>query len=483
MAQKSKKLEEILSISGEVAKVISYADYFARKPLFVSLRAQNDGEETVEGLTLTLENGNGMLLPCEKELEIPFESAVEVNLGNILSPLYFSGLEGVTEETVTATLKKDKKVILTQTWTVTALPFEYWQGLDGDAELLASFVRPKLGDCARIQTEIAEQLKKWNTACELGGYVGNDKNTVRRVIAALYASLRRLAITKKPCNLANPVDVGGSTKIISNRKASSLELALFACGCLESVGLHPLLVFGEKEVACGVWLYDSCFLDTVSDDMQRLGAYAEEGINNVSCFDVEDIFSDKNAAYSTSETHFRQKLQEGVYERYTDVRRCRISHVMPLPLRVKSVKGFEMLSEEDMSPETAPKELRETQRLSLDAEETKDKQWERRLLDLSLKNTLLNFSPAKLAIRVLSLSADKVLDAFAEQDELSFSPATDDVLSLSASAPKFGVGAEVRRMRELIELENQAGILRTYMDANTLAEMGGRLFRKNTTES
>ena len=29
MAQKMKKLEEILSLKGEVAKVVSYADYFA----------------------------------------------------------------------------------------------------------------------------------------------------------------------------------------------------------------------------------------------------------------------------------------------------------------------------------------------------------------------------------------------------------------------------------------------------------------------
>ena len=47
MAQKTRKLEEILSIGGEAAKVISYADYFARRPLFSSLRIQNEGEETV----------------------------------------------------------------------------------------------------------------------------------------------------------------------------------------------------------------------------------------------------------------------------------------------------------------------------------------------------------------------------------------------------------------------------------------------------
>ena len=212
MAQKPRKLEEILSIDGEVAKVISYADYFAHRPLFSSLQIKNDGAETVEGLTLSVENANGMLLSVEKEIDVPFESAVQVDLDNILSPLYFSGVEQVDEEKVVVTLRKDKKVILSKEWTVTTMPFDYWQGAEGDAELLASFVRPKLGDCARVRTEVIEQLKKWNTPCELGGYVGNDKNAVRRIIAAIYAVFRRFSILKKPSDISLPVAAGSGVK-------------------------------------------------------------------------------------------------------------------------------------------------------------------------------------------------------------------------------------------------------------------------------
>ena len=479
MAQKARKLEEILSIHGEVAKVISYADYFAHRPLFSSLQIKNEGEETLEGLILSVQNANGMLLPTEKEIDVPFESAVEVDLGSLLSPLYFSNIENVGEETVTVTLRKDKKVILTKEWTVTTLPFDYWQGTEGDAELLASFVRPKLGDCARVRTEVMEQLKKWNTPCELGSYIGNDKNAVRRIIAAMYAVFRRMSVLKKSCDISQPVVAGAGTKILAERKASTLEMALFACSCLENMGLHPVLVFGEKEITAGVWLYDSCFLDTVSDDMERLDAYIAEGINNVSCFDVEDLFSDKNAAYSTSEGHFRQKLQADYYDSYVDVRRCRMGRTLPLPLRAKSVKGFEVLSEEDMSPDAAPKELREMQKLSLDTEETRDKLWERRLLDLSLKNALLHFTPAKTSLKLLSASADKTLDALTDQDELVFAPATDEVKAIAAKKEYYGIGAEVKRMRELIELENQSGIIRTYVEEPMMNETLGRLIRKN----
>lgn len=479
MAKKTKKVEEILSIQGETVKVVSYADYFARVPLFSSLQIKNEGEETLSGILLRVENDNGMLLPCEKEIEIPFESAIEVDLGEILSPFFFSNLESVKEETITVTLKKDKKDILQKSWTTAALPFDFWQGTTGNAELLASFVRPKLADCARVKKEIIEQLKKWDVACELGGYYGNDKNTVRKIVAALYATLRRFSISQKDCDISQPVEAGAGVKILTEQKASALELALFVCGCLESLGLHSVLVLGEKEITCGVWLYDSCFLDTVSDDTERLGAYLEDGINNLSCFDVEDVFGDKNAAYSTSEKHFKQKLSAGYYDCFVDICRCRMSNIRSLPLRAKSVKGYEILSEADMSPDAAPSDLRESQNLSLDGEWTKAQQWERRLLDLSMKNTLLNFLPSKGAVRLHTISADQVLDALSMQSEIALYPMSDAMSSVGAQRERFGVSAEVKRMRELIELENKSGILRTYQDPIMLNERVGRLLRKN----
>ena len=480
MAHKTRKLEEVIFLQAETVKVLSYADYFARKPLFSSLQVKNIGEFPVENLTLTVENDNGMLLPCEKLLaEIPYESAVEIKLDEILSPLYFSNLERAGEEILSVKIKKDKKIIVETQCTVVTLPFDYWQGTNGNCEQLAVFVRPRLGDCARMQTEIVAQMKKWNAPCELGGYVGNDKNTVHKIVAALYASLRKFSVLKKNADISKLVEAGSGTKILTERLASSLEMSLFVCSCLESIGLHPVLVFGEKEITCGAWLYDACFLDTVSDDTERLSAYIADGINNLTCFDVEDIFSDRNAAYSTSESHFKEKLETGMYDRYVDVRRCRISQVLPLPLRARTLKGYEVLTEEDMASDSVPRELKTTQKLSLDDELTKDKQWERRLLDLSMKNTLLNFSPVKTVVHLVSTSVDDMLDALTERGEASLVAATPEVLDVAKRKVYYNSAREVKRMKELVALENRSGVIRTYLDETTLNETLTRLVRKN----
>ncbi len=481
MAQKAKKWEEWLQLRGETPKYVSYADYFTQRRLFSALQICNSADEGAQNLTLTITNDNGMLLPYEKTFEeIPFESVINVEIDNILSPLYFSGREEIAQEKITAVLKKDKKIVATAEWTITTLPFDFWQGTEGNLELLASFVRPRLGDCAKIRADALEQMRKWNVDFEVGGYAQNDKNAVRRMVAAVFAAIRRVSIEKKEADISLPISAGAGVKILFEKKASALELALFACACLEHLGLYPLLVLGEKEITCGVWLYDSCFMDTVSDDTTRLGAYIADGINNVSCFDVEDLFSDKNAAYTTSEAHFRQKLTDGkCYERYIDIRRCRISGIMPLPMRARTLKGYELLSETDASPDALPSDLTRTQSLKLKEEPSKCKQWERRLLDLSMKNTLLNFSPTKGVEHLCATDPDSLLDALSQNGDTLIAPATREGAEIAKKAPKFGISKEIGKLRELISIETRSGILRSYSDENALIERVGGLIRKN----
>ena len=481
MAQKNKKTENRITLGGEAVKIVSYADYYARRPLFTFLQIKNAGEEMVNDLVLSVTNENGMLIEYNKTLEeIPYESVVEADVENILSPVYFATLEEVKEEKISVVLKKDGVVLSSLEFFITALPFDYWQGSEGDCELLASFVRPRLTDCTKMRDEIATQLKKWNVSCELGGYIGNDKNAVRRIVAALYAGLRRYNFHKRDCNISTPVKINNGIKLVAESQITPLEMAVFACSCLENLGLHSVLVFGEREIACGVWLYDSCFLDSVSDDTQRLSAYIADGINNISCFDIEDVFSDKNAAYSTSEAHFKQKLETGeYYEKYVDIHRCRISHIMPLPLRAKGVKGIEILSEEDATPDALPKELQFAKKLSLDSEQTKDKHWERRLLDLSMKNTLLNFLPQKTTTHFVSFGVDETLDVLMKKGEMQLASATNDVAEIAERKVFFGANAEIKRIRQLVSMENEAGVLRTYSNEKDLGETVNRLIKRN----
>ncbi|MBR2903544.1 MAG: DUF4011 domain-containing protein, partial [Clostridia bacterium] len=479
MAVKKVPIEEIVSVKVETVSVYSYADFFAGKSIFSSLQIKNMGAENVEGLRLEIGASGSLLLPQVKPLEpIPYESRVQVTVGECLSPLYFSTKTEESEEEIFVKLYADKKLVQESRHIVRILPFDFWQGLSGDVSLLASFVRPRLADCARMRLEVQEQLKAWSIHSKLGGYTGTDKNLVRQTAAALFGCVKRYAFERVEQTLSSPVDVGGATSLLTDRKATPLQAALFFASCLQSFGLYPLLIVGEREVGVGVWLKDSCFLDTDTDDLSYLENYIEDGVNQISCFDVEDLFAGKNVSYSLSETHFKEKLSaKKRYERLVDVRRCRISRILPLPLRVKGVNGYEILKEEEGSFDALPENLPGGKSLKLEGANSKNKQWERRLLDLSMKNALLNFSTDKGAFHLLSVSAEQTL-ATLTKSPCTIAAATSEVLEFSK---KKGLekGIKPRYLIDLISLEQASSVLRTYTKPQDLEETALRLIRKN----
>lgn len=184
-------LKESLSLQVKAQQFFSYADYFNRVPLFISLLLSNSSAETAENIDIVIENAGGFLLPFTKHLDaMPYESSVEIETSSIVSPLYLTELSEIREESVLIRVLHGKDTVAECSVQVTVLPFDYWSGRSGNAELLASFVRPKVADCLRILGDAREQLKKWNTDCEWRGYQEGDKNKIRLIAAAVYAAAK-----------------------------------------------------------------------------------------------------------------------------------------------------------------------------------------------------------------------------------------------------------------------------------------------------
>ena len=355
----------------------------------------------------------------------------------------------------------------------TALPYDWWEGLGGNAERLAAFVRPRIADCSAILADAGKRLKKWKADAEFYGYANTDKNAVRQIAAAVFAAIKGKSVEKSgETNCASPVCAVPEGSILKSHSASAIQIAVFAAACLEAAHLHPVLAIGEKGVGVGVWLYDTCFLDSVTDDSEIVEKYLSEGINNLSFFDAEDLFSSTNAAFTPSETHFLQKLKKGFFEYFVDVRRCRMGGISALPLRGKGLNGYELLKEEELSDDKAPAPLPIYKRLALQGKQTKNQQWERRLLDLTGKNALLNFT-GKHAVHIHCADVDRLYAVLAEKK-------TMNLKSLPQASKDEPFGGELARQRkDLVLLEQKKGILRAYTDAATTAEIASKLQRRN----
>ncbi len=477
-------LRESISLSVKAQQFYSYSDYFNRVPLFVTLLLSNSGSETVENLDIVIENADGLLLPFSKTLEeVPFESSVEIAAQNIVSPLFLTEISEITVTKVRVFVQHGKDVLAEQSVEVTVLPFDYWCGRSGNAELLSCFVRPKVADCLRVLSDAQEQLKKWGVSCEWLGYQEGDKNKIRQICAAIFAVIKKQSIEKSAAEYSydDPVPVGDITKILKNKVGTSFELVLFMASCFECAGLHPVIAVGEKSVSCGAWLYDNCFSDSVSDDTVLLQKYIADGINNISMFDAEDVFTGKNVNYTAAEKHFSQKLDNGWFDTVIDVKRCRLARIFSLPLKVKGIKGYELLGETETDIDAAPKALAGPQKLSLDGKATKNKQWERRLLDLSLKNSLLNFHPNKNALHIVSADINETYDNLSSGEEFFVCEKTADMRGAISVYDSFSASGSLSILSELLHIELKNRRLRTFSEKDEITDILRYLIKKGKT--
>ncbi len=467
-ARKRKFTSEKVALELRFPKFVGYTDYFLQTPAGVQIK--NHFEEAVT-LTVKISCGEGLIIPFEKEVEVPYESAVLVEAEQLFSPLYLAECDETRLVTVNVSVLIAGKETASASAQVTVLPFDTWEGLTGNAERIAAFVRPRTADTSVILQEAGKRLKKWKEDAEFYGYTGTDKNTVRRIIAAIYASVKAVGIEhdEEP-DLCSPASAVREGSILKEKKATPFELAVFVAACLEAVHLHPVLALGRNYVGVGVWLYDSCFLDSAFDDADIVARYISDGINNLSFFDTEDLFLDKSVGYTPSENHFRQKLEAGLYEIFVDIKRCRMGGIAVCPMRGKGLKGYEIYHEEEMSAENAPAPLPVFRDLKLDGKQPRNKQWERRLLDLTSKNTLLNFT-GKNALHLAESDPDGLYAALSAKEEMSLKADGQE------GAP---FGAEVsQQKRDLAALEREKGVLRALESARSAQETATKLLRKN----
>ena len=466
--KRTNEVKERVEITAGLPEYAGYADYFLQTE--TTFRLHNSSAENLT-LTLLVSDDKNLIVPYETTVEVPYEGAAEVSARGLFSPLTLAENNEIFASEVRFRAMLDKTEVASGSKTVTVLPYDYWEGTGGNAERLAAFVRPRLSDCARVLENAGKRLKKWDDSAEFYGYAGCDKNAVRKIAAAVFAAMKQYEIEEEAApDFTLPCLAAGEVSLLKSKKATSLQAAVFCAAALERAGLHPVLAIGKREATAGVWLYDSCFPDTVTDDTETVEKYAAEGINNLAFFDVKDLFEGENAAFTSSQSHFMQKLKAGYYEYFVDVKRCRLGGIASLPLRGKSVKGYELLKDDDVSDDAAPAPLIQRGSLKIEGELPRNRQWERRLLDLTNRNALLNFN-GRNALHLCCADFNAFYAAFSEKKALRLKGGATET-------EKFGAET-TDSQKELYALENRRGIARVQAEDKLVSECAGRLFRRN----
>lgn len=281
------------------------------------------------------------------------------------------------------------------------LAFNEWPGTRAPLELLACFVTPNAPDVRRLLGAIRAELATAIGDGSLDGYQGRSTARARAQTTAVYDAFRKLGLGYAQ-GLASFERTGQKVRfaddIFRDRLANCLDASLAVAALLEQIGLRPLLILQEGHAYTGVWLIEERFPEGVVEDPERLSTLIELG--HLVAFDPTLALKDPSAQFVAAESAARRRLAEGrSFVAALDVHVLRDAKFLPLPLRAEHGESapLEELGDADIVPAVSGagagqrREDRQAAPSVTSPVASRFVRWKERLLDLTLRNKLLNF--------------------------------------------------------------------------------------------
>ena len=397
-SEQLKKEQNGIEMTIEADDVITYAIQQNGGRIVRDICLKNTTEEDVDDLLIRIDSDTDLIQMFELEIQ-KLRAGEELHLKEKEIKIKINGdyLASLTER-ISCSLRfcvllKEAEVISDKK-EIVALAFDQWPGLKYTPELLAAFSMPNHPVISSMIQLAAKYLEKWTKDPSLAGYQYDDPNRVKQMAAAAY-----VAIQQKNITYANPpssFEIFGqrirlADAVLEQHLGTCLDMTLLYVACLEAMGLNPIMVMMHGHIFAGVWLVDDSFSDTIMDDPSHLEKRMATGINELLV--VECTAMNAGHSYDFDKA---VKMAEGSVSDYAnfefviDVARARSMGIRPLPVRVFTNAGF-VVQHEDRNEKyvtNVPTEVGKTFDLSDLAEKTevtKQFQWERKLLDLSMR--------------------------------------------------------------------------------------------------
>lgn len=417
-------MDKKVTISGHLNSSINFSMQQNYVPVIKSLVVHNESEFALENLQLRisfepefaydfsydierLEAGESMeIRPVEIKLSTEYlYSLTEKMVGNIFIELY----EGETK-------------LYDYNNTIELLAHDQWSGLLIMPELITAFVTPNHPRVTEVLTKAVQNLELWSKNPSFTGYQTQNPNNDKLQMAAIYAALQSKGISYITPPSSYEV-LGQRVRlpyvVMENRQGTCLDLSVLYAACLEAVGLNPLLVFTKGHCFAGCWLEQQTFADCVVDDVSAIEKRIVPGTQEILLVECVDFVAGKNVDFDRAIKHANDYFINPLdFSLVVDVKRTRGSGIRPIPVRLSQSEFYISGENQFAENETvAPEELNIVEMADLSQVEeniTKQKVWERKLLDFSLRNALLNFRPNKNSLQLMTADLGELEDKLTE---------------------------------------------------------------------
>lgn len=336
------------------------------------------------------------------------------------------------------------------------LPRTHWAGIRSWPELVAAHVLPNDPAVARILKSAAATLEANGRSGALNGYAGGAVRAFE-LASAIWTAVAGLGLSYAlpPASFElTGQRVRSPEQLVAEGLATCLDTTLLFAAALEQAGLHALIVYTRGHAFVGVWLQPETFASAVIEDVSALRKRLQ--LDQLRVFETTLVTARPAAGFRAACEHAAAQLAiDADFLLAVDLARARQQRIRPLATEtVLSVDAA------DAGPGAAPafEPAPTLDPLAADAplppETAGDRlqRWQRRLLDLSLRNALLNFRPGKKALLLEAPDPGQLEDRLARGERFKLLP------ELFPVDPKDPRSATLLAAREGVDLRREAAL-------------------------
>ena len=476
-------LQTTLEINITIVPTVSFALSNMGLPIISHLELSNPLDEPIEKLYLKVTSELGSIVDYERGIEgIPASATLVVDCDEILinDALLLQATER-SSDVISIEITQNGEIIKEVSEKIEILPFNHWPGL-GLPESLAAFSTPNHPSLPGILLRASEILNKWSGSPALDAYQSQNAQRVKQQAAAIFMAIKEKGIvySEPPANFEFGQRIRMSHTVLDQHLGTCLDLTMLYTSCLEAIGLRPLVFLIKGHAYAGFWLEERSFPEILGSDPTDITNRVAEGVNQIAVVECTHLTNQSDTGFTEAEKAAQLLLLDrGKFQYYLDIYRAHQGGIRPLPLRladdgqyrfdapkVSTARGME-------APEASSADTRIAE--STDLEVTKTDLWERALLDLSLRNNLLNM---RIALRLTPIAAPDL-------------PELEDLLSKGRSfallpkpsewnivgRPDFETACAVGKYTDLLKSELASSRLRTFLTESELSRTLTNLFR------
>ena len=308
---------------------------------------------------------------------------------------------------------------------ITILPFNFWGGYSRQPELLAAFVKPNGVYVESLVKSVTELLEKSGYGRTADGYQSNDREKPYQMVAALWNIIgaQKIAYVSPPPSYVYQGQMIRMASAISNRRMGAcLDLSVLFASCLECMGLNTVIALTQDHAFVGVWLIDKMFPLLTNDEPMELRKRVDS--YDLVFFETTMVTNSVLPTFRQACDHARSLIAEEVSDEFVyaiDIAQARSNKISPLATHEERAEETiaDQVNQVLAQPPVLPPVRLEEQVID-ETPETRIQVWQRKLLDLTKRNSLLSFKERSAGVRIFCPDIGRMEDLLSERKTFSF---------------------------------------------------------------